>query len=74
MSVYCIHDLLNILTSSCIFQVTGAYENVFISHSSWYVYAGTLRIYKHYDFNLKDASTATGKLSFSSYPGQTNEY
>ena len=40
-----------------------------MSHSSWFLYAATMRIYKHYDFNVKDAKTAAKRLSFSSYPG-----
>ena len=40
-----------------------------MSHSSWFVYAGTNRIFKHYDFNTRDASTSSNAMSFSSYPG-----
>ncbi|XP_013417551.1 phospholipase B [Lingula anatina] len=54
---------------SALVKVTGAYENIFMSHSSWFVYAATLRIYKHYDFNVRDKDTAARQLSFSSYPG-----
>lgn len=45
------------------------YENLLFAHSSWYVYAATMRIFKHWDFKVQEPHTATGKLSFSSYPG-----
>jgi len=54
---------------SALIKVLGAYENVYMSHSSWFAYASTLRIYKHYDFNVKERSTKANKMSFSSYPG-----
>ncbi|XP_074649153.1 phospholipase B-like 1 [Tubulanus polymorphus] len=54
---------------SALIKVTGAYENIFMSHSSWFLYAATMRIYKHYDFNLKDSYTVAKTMSFSSYPG-----
>ncbi len=47
----------------------GAYEDLFMSHSSWFSYSSTSRIYKHYDFNLDDPATAAKSMSFSSYPG-----
>ncbi|XP_030063018.1 phospholipase B-like 1 isoform X2 [Microcaecilia unicolor] len=50
-------------------KVLPGFENVLFAHSSWYTYASTLRIYKHWDFNISDANTSTGKMSFSSYPG-----
>ena len=51
-------------------QVTGGLENVFMAHSSWFVYAATNRIFKHYHLMLKDSSARTTLLSFSSYPGK----
>lgn len=45
------------------------FENLLFAHSSWYTYAATMRIYKHWDFRITEPHTATGKLSFSSYPG-----
>lgn len=50
-------------------QVLPGFENLLFGHSSWYMYAATMRIYKHWDFRLSDTHTATGKMSFSSYPG-----
>ncbi|XP_070580330.1 phospholipase B-like 1 [Ptychodera flava] len=54
---------------SALIKVLGAYENIFMSHSSWFVYASTSRIYKHYNFNLKSVDVASKQMSFSSYPG-----
>ncbi|XP_078610186.1 phospholipase B-like 1 [Branchiostoma floridae x Branchiostoma japonicum] len=54
---------------SALIKVLGAYENVYMSHSSWFNYAATMRIYKHYNFNIANPATATRKMSFSSYPG-----
>ncbi|MEQ2262200.1 Phospholipase B-like 1 [Xenotaenia resolanae] len=45
------------------------YENLLFGHSSWYTYAATMRIYKHWDFRVSDTHVATGQMSFSSYPG-----
>jgi len=33
------------------------------------MYAATMRIFKHYHFNVKDPATAANSLSFSSYAG-----
>lgn len=54
-----------------IMQVLGAYEDVFMSHSSWFVYQATMRIYKHYNFNVSDPATSSKRTSFSSYPGKS---
>ncbi|XP_077865834.1 phospholipase B-like 1, partial [Saccoglossus kowalevskii] len=54
---------------SALFKVLGAYENIFMAHSSWFDYSSTIRIYKHYNFNLKSISVASKQMSFSSYPG-----
>ncbi|KAH3863783.1 phospholipase B-like 1 [Dreissena polymorpha] len=54
---------------SALVKVLGAYEDVFMSHSSWFIYQATMRIYKHYNFNVDDPDTATQRMSFSSYPG-----
>ncbi|XP_017571527.1 phospholipase B-like 1 [Pygocentrus nattereri] len=52
---------------SALIKMLPGYENVLFAHSSWYTYAATLRIFKHWDFKLSEPHT--GKLSFSSYPG-----
>ncbi|XP_033826730.1 phospholipase B-like 1 [Periophthalmus magnuspinnatus] len=54
---------------SALIKMLPGFENLLFAHSSWYTYAATMRIYKHWDFNVAEPNTATGKLSFSSYPG-----
>ena len=68
---YRIYIIICVCVCVCVYinKVTGAYENIYMAHSSWFVYASTHRIYKHYDFNVNDDATALKKLSFSSYPG-----
>ncbi|KAG7216250.1 hypothetical protein INR49_029101 [Caranx melampygus] len=50
-------------------EMLPGFENLLFAHSSWYTYAATMRIYKHWDFHIAEPHAATGKLSFSSYPG-----
>nr|XP_032822922.1 phospholipase B-like 1 [Petromyzon marinus] len=54
---------------SALIKILPGYENIFMSHSSWFTYAATMRIFKHWDLNILDASTASRQMSFSSYPG-----
>ncbi|XP_072299839.1 phospholipase B-like 1 [Eucyclogobius newberryi] len=54
---------------SALIKILPGFENLLFAHSSWYTYAATMRIYKHWDFYVAEPHTATGKLSFSSYPG-----
>lgn len=54
---------------SALIKMLPGFENLLFAHSSWYTYAATMRIYKHWDFRITDPHAATGKLSFSSYPG-----
>ncbi|KAJ6656361.1 hypothetical protein lerEdw1_003864 [Lerista edwardsae] len=54
---------------SALIKVLPGYENVYFAHSSWFTYAATLRIYKHWDFKIDDPQTVSGRASFSSYPG-----
>uniref|UniRef100_UPI0037E95D85 phospholipase B-like 1 isoform X2 n=1 Tax=Semicossyphus pulcher TaxID=241346 RepID=UPI0037E95D85 len=54
---------------SALIKLLPGYENLLFAHSSWYTYAATMRIYKHWNFRITDPHAATGKLSFSSYPG-----
>ncbi|XP_016052929.1 PREDICTED: phospholipase B-like 1 [Miniopterus natalensis] len=54
---------------SALIKVLPGFENIFFAHSSWYTYAAMLRIYKHWDFNIRDKDTSSSRLSFSSYPG-----
>uniref|UniRef100_A0A674BTI8 Phospholipase B-like n=1 Tax=Salmo trutta TaxID=8032 RepID=A0A674BTI8_SALTR len=58
-------DLLDLIPA----LMLPGFENLLFSHSSWYTYASTMHIYKHWDFYLSEPHTATGKLSFSNYPG-----
>ncbi|KAM9780476.1 phospholipase B-like 1 [Neosynchiropus ocellatus] len=57
---------------SALIKMTPGYENLLFAHSSWYTYAATMRVYKHWDFRVAEPHAATGKLSFSSYPGFLN--
>ncbi|XP_019901890.1 phospholipase-B 81 isoform X2 [Esox lucius] len=57
---------------SALIKVLPGFENLLFAHSSWFSYASTMRIYKHWDFRLANTHTATGKMSFSSYPGTYN--
>ncbi|XP_034508832.1 phospholipase B-like 1, partial [Ailuropoda melanoleuca] len=54
---------------SALIKVLPGYENILFAHSSWFTYASTLRVYKHWDFNITDPATSTARMSFSSYPG-----
>ncbi|XP_020608826.1 phospholipase B-like 1 [Orbicella faveolata] len=54
---------------SALIKILPGYEDIFAGHSSWFVYAATMRIYKHYYFNLNDPSTGSKRMSFSSYAG-----
>ncbi|XP_063078392.1 phospholipase B-like 1 [Engraulis encrasicolus] len=54
---------------SALIKMLPGFEDLLFAHSSWYTYAATMRIYKHWDFNIHESSAATGKMSFSSYPG-----
>ncbi|XP_055366978.1 phospholipase B-like 1 [Betta splendens] len=54
---------------SALIKMLPGFEDLLFAHSSWYTYAATMRIYKHWDFRVAEPHTATGKLSFSSYPG-----
>jgi hypothetical protein len=54
---------------SALIKLLPGFENVFLAHSTWFSYSATNRIYKHYDFNIKDSNTKANAISFSSYPG-----
>lgn len=53
---------------SALVKVTGSYDDLFMGHSSWFEYANTNRIFKHYTFAFK-AEAGANIISFSSYPG-----
>eukprot|EP01123_Difflugia_compressa_P008893 TRINITY_DN2800_c0_g1_i1.p1 TRINITY_DN2800_c0_g1~~TRINITY_DN2800_c0_g1_i1.p1 ORF type:complete len:510 (-),score=103.39 TRINITY_DN2800_c0_g1_i1:59-1417(-) len=54
---------------SAIVKVLGDMSDIFMSHASWFSFAGMNRIYKHYNFKVSAPGTAARKISFSSYPG-----
>ncbi|XP_075313221.1 phospholipase B-like 1 [Odontesthes bonariensis] len=54
---------------TALIKVLPGFENLLFGHSSWYTFAATMRIYKFWDFRVSDTHTATGRMSFSSYPG-----
>lgn len=54
---------------SGLIRVTGNLSELYAAHSSWFTYSSMLRIYKHYNFQVKNTNTASRKISFSSYPG-----
>ncbi|KAM4714944.1 phospholipase B-like 1 [Anableps anableps] len=54
---------------TALIKVLPGYENLLFGHSSWYTYAATMRIYKHWDFKVSEPLVTTGQMSFSSYPG-----
>jgi len=53
---------------SGLIKVTGGFEDLFMAHSSWFEYANTNRIFKHYHFDFV-APAGANKISYSSYPG-----
>ena len=50
-------------------KITPEIDNLFIGHSSWFIYQNTLRIFKRYKFNFETVKTAENHMMFSSYPG-----
>lgn len=54
---------------SALIKLLPGYENIFMSHSSWFSYSAMNRIFKHYNLNVTDPATAAKRISFSSYPG-----
>ncbi|GFO31459.1 phospholipase b-like 1 [Plakobranchus ocellatus] len=54
---------------SALIKVLPGVKNIYMSHSTWFLYSATNRIYKHYYLNVNDDSAAAKKISFSSYAG-----
>ncbi|KAK3755109.1 hypothetical protein QZH41_017929, partial [Actinostola sp. cb2023] len=54
---------------SVLIKALPGYENILASHTSWFHYSTMIRIYKHYHLNIKESTTGSFKMSFSSYPG-----
>ena len=71
--VMLLHDLLQLFIviniANMFVQLTAGFENLLMSHSSWFAYASTMRIYKHYHLLVSDKATTVHSMSFSSYPG-----
>ena len=57
-------------TSHCsaLVKVTGDLSELYFSHVAWFIYTGTTRIFKHYNFKVADAAVAGQQMSFASYP------
>ncbi|XP_038047254.1 phospholipase B-like 1 [Patiria miniata] len=54
---------------SVLIKALPGFEDIFMSHSTWFDYNSMLRIYKHYNFDLMFQGAAAKAMSFSSYPG-----
>eukprot|EP00301_Raphidiophrys_heterophryoidea_P026697 c9280_g1_i1.p1 GENE.c9280_g1_i1~~c9280_g1_i1.p1 ORF type:complete len:582 (+),score=118.61 c9280_g1_i1:45-1790(+) len=54
---------------SVLIKLTGNYSDLFYSHSTWFSYVNTNRIYKTYHMAFQNNATAAQTVSFSSYPG-----
>lgn len=57
---------------SALVVLTPGFENLLMSHVSWFTYSGTMRIYKHYNFPLMNNPWPSPRMSFSSYAGYLN--
>ena len=53
---------------SALVKVNGDLTQMFFSHAAWFIYTGTTRIFKHYNFRLADPAVAGQQMSFASYP------
>eukprot|EP01088_Endostelium_zonatum_P017361 TRINITY_DN508_c1_g1_i1.p1 TRINITY_DN508_c1_g1~~TRINITY_DN508_c1_g1_i1.p1 ORF type:complete len:545 (-),score=115.19 TRINITY_DN508_c1_g1_i1:56-1690(-) len=65
-------DLKNwIYNSHCsgLVKTTGDLSDIWIGHTSWFMFQSTMRISKYYDFPLHNPSTRSKVVTFSSYPG-----
>jgi Phospholipase B len=48
----------------------GDLSDILMGHSTWDTYSSMVRIYKHYDFGVRNPDHVMRRLSFSSYPGE----
>lgn len=55
---------------SALVKVSEDLGDIYMGHATWDSYTAMLRIYKHYNFALKELRPATQRMSFSSYPGE----
>eukprot|EP01084_Bolivina_argentea_P255919 430647_1 len=53
---------------SALVKITPEIDNLFIGHSTWFIYEGSVRIFKYYKFAFETVPTATNVMMFSSYP------
>lgn len=53
---------------SALIKLLPGIEEIYIGHTSWFVYSSMLRIYKSYEFALQNTESKVIKTSFSSYP------
>lgn len=53
---------------SALLKVTPGLEEIYVGHTSWFVYSAMLRIYKTYEFSLANTANRAKKVTFSSYP------
>lgn len=53
---------------SALVKISPGFENIYMGHSTWFLYSNMIRIYKHYDFQYFSGHPGS-KMSFSSYPG-----
>lgn len=54
---------------SAMVKLNGDMSEMWSSHSSWFTYAATNRIFKHYYFDVSSKFVSAKKISFASYPG-----
>jgi len=50
-------------------KVLSDLSTIYFAHTTWSAYEWMLRIYKFYEFPMKNSSIKSKKVSFSSYPG-----
>ena len=53
---------------SALIRVTDDLSDIMVGHNSWFVYSSMLRIYKTYEFDLRNKNNHAVFTSFSSYP------
>eukprot|EP00943_MAST-04B_sp_MAST-4B-sp1_P006358 g6358.t1 len=54
---------------SALIKVLPDYSDIYVGHTTWADYSELLRIWKVYNFQLKDPAVVAKKISFSSYAG-----
>eukprot|EP00944_MAST-04C_sp_MAST-4C-sp1_P010669 g10669.t1 len=54
---------------SALIKVLPDFSDVYVGHTTWADYSELLRIWKTYNFQLKDPAVLAKKISFSSYAG-----